>query len=388
MEHTPVQTSKQQNTPFRILTLVLTAALVLGAFALVMFREQLNLDALKRWLVYRHLETDEAGEAVPFTHAGGDKLSVAYLKNGILLSSTTGTHFYSFSGDQYAEEVLAMENPVLSTSGKVGVVYDAGGQSLFLFRDTEEIFNLTLEGSADLLSARANDSGWLAVTAQQSGYKGAVTVYDNRGEKIIQISLSSSFVVDAAISPDCKTVAVVTMDQANGEFQSNVLFYPVNKKEPTATCSLEGATVLDMEYESNCLWILGEDRLMTVVPESDKLQSYSFGRSNLKGCDFGGNGYAFLLLGRYHSGPADQALVIGSDGEADATMELGSQVLSYACAGNYCSVLTGNSLSIFTKDFRPYATLTSTQGARHVDLASDATALLVNAQQAWLYIPD
>ena len=29
-----------------------------------------------------------------------------------------------------------------------------------------------------LLSARVNDSGWLAVTAQQSGYKGSVTVYN------------------------------------------------------------------------------------------------------------------------------------------------------------------------------------------------------------------
>ena len=58
-----------------------------------------------------------------------------------------------------------MENPVMSASAKTGVVYDAGGQSLFLFRGTEEVFDLTLEGEADLLSARVNDSGWLAVTA-------------------------------------------------------------------------------------------------------------------------------------------------------------------------------------------------------------------------------
>lgn len=377
---------KKSNIMHRILPLLLTGAVVLGALSLILFRDRLNLDALKRWMTYRNLETDEVGEAIPFTHAGGDKLSVAYMKKGILLASATGTHFYSYTGDQYAEEVLAMENPVLVSSDRVGLVYDAGGQSLFLFREGEEVSRLAVEGT--VLSARANDSGWMAVTAQQSGYKGSVTVYNDKVEKVIQINLSSSFVVDAAISPDCKTVAVITMDQVAGEFQSNVLFYPVNKTEPSATCSLNGAMVLDMEYESNCLWILGENQLMAMKPESSELQTYSFGHAYLKGCDFGGSGYAFLLLGRYRGGSANQALVINRNGEVTASMELGSPVLSFSSAGNYCALLTSSSLSILTKDFRPYATLTTTQGARHVDLASDASALLVNAQQAWLYIPN
>ncbi|MEI3140174.1 MAG: hypothetical protein V8S34_00355 [Lawsonibacter sp.] len=53
----------------------MTAALVLGALALVVYRDRLNLDAVKRWLSYRALETSDTGEAAPFTHAGGDKLS-------------------------------------------------------------------------------------------------------------------------------------------------------------------------------------------------------------------------------------------------------------------------------------------------------------------------
>lgn len=80
-----------------------------------------------------------------------------------------GAHYYSFSGDQYAEEVTPLSQPVLSASSSAGVVYDAGGESLFLFQDGQEDFSLDVDGT--LLSARVNDSGWLAVTAQQSGYK-------------------------------------------------------------------------------------------------------------------------------------------------------------------------------------------------------------------------
>jgi len=250
------------------------------------------------------------------------------------------------------------------------------------------VFNLSLEGNGDLLSARTNDSGWLAVTAQQSGYKGAVTVYDHNGEKVIQISLSSTFVMDAILSPDCKTVAVVTMDQEGGVFTSQVLFYPVDKTEPSAQMNLDGITVLDLDYEADRLWILGEDRLLIANPDGSLSGSYAFGRDYLKGCSLGGDGFALLLLGRYRAGNASQALTIGSDGQVTANLTLTAPVLDYDCAGGYFALLSGSQLNIFTSLANDYATLDSTQGAQYTDLSRNGSALLANSQQAWLYIPE
>lgn len=383
----PAKTPKKPNIFVRLLILVITAALVAGALLLVLYRDRLNLDAVRRWLAYRSLETSDTGQAAPFTHAGGDKLSFAYLDSGILLSSSAGAHYYSFSGDPYVEEVQAMDHPVLSASPTAGVVYDAGGQSLFLFRNGQETFRLSLEGGGDLLSARVNDSGWLAVTAQQSGYKGVVTVYNASGGEVIQIRLSSTFVVDAVLSPDCRTVAVITMDQEAGVFQSKVLFYPVDKEEPSAQASLDGATVLDLDYEAGRLWVLGEDCLMTVSDDGQNVSSYSFGRSYLKGCSLGGDGFALLLLGSYRAGSANQAVTVDESGQVIAQLPLSGQVLDFDGAGNYCSLLSGSVLTIYTPDFREYAALDSTQGARYTELSSNGSALLADSQQAWLYIP-
>ena len=192
--------SQKPNILVRLLALLVTAALALGALTLVVYRDQFNLDAVKRWLALRSVETDASGAAAPFTHAGGDSISFAYLKGGILQCSAAGAHYYSFSGDQYAEEVPPLSQPVLSASSSAGVVYDAGGESLFLFQDGQEAFSLDVDGT--LLSARVNDSGWLAVTAQQSGYKGSVTVYNVNStsrKEIIQLNFSSVFVADAAV---------------------------------------------------------------------------------------------------------------------------------------------------------------------------------------------
>lgn len=384
----PAKKPKKPNILVRLLALLLTLALVTGALLLVVYRDRLNLDAVKRYLAYRSLETSDSGQAAPFTHAGGDKLSFAYLENGVLLSSAAGAHYYSFSGEKYAEEVRAMENPVLSAADAAAVVYDAGGQSLFLFRGTQEVFDLSLEGGADLLSARVNDSGWLAVTAQQKGFKGVVTVYNAGGAPVVDIKISSTFVVDAALSPDCKTVAVVTMNQEGGVFESQVLFYPVDQKEPSARVSLGGATVLDLDYEQGLLWVLGEDCVSAVPQDGSERRTYTFGRSYLKGCSFGGDGFALVLLGRYRAGSANQAITVDGDGQVLSSLELSGQVLSFDAAGNYCSLLTGGGLSICTSSLTPYASLDSTQGARHTALSPNGSALLADSQQAWLFIPN
>ena len=379
--------SQKPNILVRLLALLVTAALALGALTLVVYRDQFNLDAVKRWLALRSVETDASGAAAPFTHAGGDSISFAYLKGGILQCSAAGAHYYSFSGDQYAEEVTPLSQPVLSASSSAGVVYDAGGESLFLFQDGQEAFSLDVDGT--LLSARVNDSGWLAVTAQQSGYKGSVTVYNSTFDKtVIQINLSSTFIMDAVLSPDCKTVAILTLGQSGGSYESQVRFYPVDQKDPSAVVSLGNLVPLDLDYENGALWVLGEDEVVIVSPNGKETATYSLGGNYLKGCDLGGDGFAVLLLGRYRAGSANQIVTVDSNGEEIATQSLTSSVLSFDAAGRYFSLLTGDTLTIYTSDMTTYSILEHTQNARYTALSSSGAAVLANAQQAWLYLPN
>lgn len=380
---------KKPNRFLRMLALLVTAALLLGAMVLVIYRDTINVNTFKHWLAYRNMDTGAAGQSAPFSHAGGDKLSVAYLDSGVVTVSAAGAHYYGLDGEQLAEEVRSLENPVLTASRTTAVAYDAGNQTLFAFRGGEEYFKLTLEGSADLLSARPNEGGWLAVTAQQSGYKGAVTVYDRKGEPVIQISLSSTFAVDAAVSPDGQTVAVVTIGQQSGSFFSRLLLYRVNQKEPFAQIDLGGLTVLDMDFDENLIWLVGEDRLLTVslMPEGETVQSYYFSPNYLKGCSLGGDGFALLLMGRYRSGSATQALRVDGSAQAVQSIPLTGQVLDYAAAGEYCALLTGSRLALYNGSMEQFSDVENTQAARKVALSPNGSAVLANDQQAWLYIP-
>ena len=103
--------------------------------------------------------------------------------------------------------------------------------------------------------------------------------------------------------------------------------------------------------------------------------------------DLGGDGFALLLTGRYRSGSADRALVIGKDTQAVQTIPLTNQILDYAASGGYCALLTGSRLNLYDNELVLNSSLNNTLAARRLDLAPDGSALLANDQQAWLYIP-
>lgn len=388
MLHLPKK-SEKPGLLHRLLALIVTAALLLGALVLVVYRDELNLDALHRWLTYRNLQTSSTGESASFTHGGGEQMNFAYLRSGLLMASAAGAHYYSFEGEQYAEQVVSLSSPVLTWSDTTGVVYDAGGRDLYLFSGVEQTFSLRLDPGADLLSARVNRSGWLAVTAQQGGHKGSVTIYSASHQEQMQINMSSTFVMDAAISPDCRTVAVVTIGQDGGVFRSTLLIYPINSKEPSHSIPLGNITVLDLEFEGDQIWALGEDRLLCVDlgQEEPAAAQYLFGSGFLKGCSLRGDGFALLMLGRYQAGSADQMVVVGPDGSVQAAQALNAQVLDFDAAGSYCSLLTADALTIYHTDLEEYARLENQRGARYTALAPTGASLLADSQQAWLYIP-
>ncbi len=371
----------------RVVAMVITLLLVVGAVMLVAYRDELNMDALNRYITYLRLESTEAGTLTPFIHAGGQSMDFVRLDTGVVMVSQSGAHYYGPTGDSYAQQVGALAVPVLTRSDTTAVTYDAGGQSLHLFTDYANPFSLTLDESEELLSARPNDQGWLAVTAQKSGYKGAVTIYDDSYNTVMEINLSSSFVVDAALSPDCTTVAVVTIGQVDGVFQSNLLLYPTDGKDPTVTLSLEGTVVLDMEYESDQLFILSDHSVIILSPDGTVLTSYSYDPYHLKGYTLGGDGFVGLLLSEYQAGDPTLLITLGGDGLQMGSYDLKGEVPDMDSDGQYLSILSSEGLLIFRPDLTLYAQLEDTQGAQAVAQSSDGSVLLAAAQEAWIYLP-
>ena len=385
---------RKPNILFRLLAFLVTAALVLGALALVVFREELNMDALKRYITYRSLTRDADGQAQSFPYDGSINDAFADLDGSLLVAGDSGVRLYSPAGVLLAEEPVVLKQSVACSAGKYAVVYDAGGTALRLFNGSRQL--LALESEGTLLSATVNSSGWLAVVHQFSGHKGAVSVYDAKQQKKMQFNFSSRFVVDAQISEDNTALAVVTLGQEEDGFRSRLLVYSLaatlaagshSDNEPQARCDLGGCVALSVRGTSGRFRVAGDSSLAVCAADGSATVLYDYSDRYLKSFSLGGEDFTVLLLGKYRAGSAAELTVVSDDGKPAASLSLNEQLLSLSAAGRYIGVLTADRLDIYTRDLTLYGSLEGTSGARRVLMRADGSAMLIGSETAYLYLP-
>ena len=364
----PAPKLQKPNLLRRLLAFLLTAALVVGAVALVAWRDRINLDSIRRWFSYRNLERSDSGQAETFSYGGSASDTFANL-----------------------DETVLLEHPVVSACGKRGLVYDAGGQELFVLSGREVAFTLSQETERSLISASLNPNGWLVLVSQEHGYKGSVTVYDGSYAPVMRLDLSSRFVMDAALSPDNKTVAVLTVGLEEGSFDCRVDLYRLDhdagSAAPDASCSVGNNAPLALRWTDDGIWLLGENGVYRVDGSGALGGGYTYSGRYLKGFSLEGDGFAALLLGKYRAGSNAVLTIVDGAGAVQASLSIDEQVLSLSAAGRYVAVLTADRLDLYDQQLGLYATLDGTQGARRVLMRSDGTAMLIGSGEARLYVP-
>ena len=364
---------------------VLAAALVL--VVLVAFRDQLNIDSVKRWFHYRSLTISDNGKAETFAYDGDLNCTFAVLDGDLLVCSNNAISLYSGSGTQDIDQQVNMEHPVVNTNGSLAVVYDAGGSSLYVLGQRALVWSANdLES---ILSARLNKNGQLTVVTQASGYRGVVTVYDAAYSPVMSLNLTSAFVMDAALSDDGRTLATLTVGQANGAFATGLELYAMSYTsgdyQADVSCSLGSGVVLDMRHTASAVWTVS-DRGLTVTGHDGQTAWADWSDKYLRRYTLRGSGFAAILVGKYRAGSQAELWIVDEQGQRK-TLELNEQVMSIAAAGRYFAVLTSDRLDIYTDQMELYSTLRGTQGARTVLLMEDGSAILVSSGSAGFYIP-
>lgn len=379
------------NRLVRFLVFLVTVALVLGAVVLVVNYDKLNFDSIKRWFTYWNLSRNDSGQADSFRFDGDISNAFAVLDGELLVCSPNNIRLYSGDGQVSVDKTVSMTNPTVNVVGKNALIYDIGGQDLFVYSGQEESFSLSQSAGSSLLCASLNSSGWLIVVSQESGSKGTITVYDSTYSPQIQLRLSTRFVMDAVLSPDNKSMALLTMGLTDGTFESRVELYRLERTkeeiDPDWTCPVGSDAILDLRWDNSGIWALGETGTYLVDPDGTLSSSYSYGGRYLKSFSLDGDGTVSLLLGKYRAGSASELVIVSSDGTERATLAIDEQVLSLSSAGRYTSLLTADRLDIYDQDLDLYTSLEGTKSALKVLQYSDGSAMLIGNNTAHLYVP-
>ena len=216
-----------------------------------------------------------------------------------------------------------------------------------------------------------------------------MTVYDAAYTPVMSVNLTSAFVMDAALSDDGHTLAILTVGQSNGAFSTtlelDVMDYSDGAYSPELTCPLGSGVVLETRHTGTAVWTLG-DRGLTITSHDGRSSGVSWADKHLRRYSLSGDGFAVALLGKYRAGSQAELWVVDEQGQR-RTLPLNEQVTSISAAGRYIAVLTGDRLDIYTDQLELYDSLEGTQGARVALLMTDGSAILISADSAGFYVP-
>ena len=362
----------------RIAILILVAVILLGTLSATVFREQAG--HIIRRTTYS--QNDE-----PFAHNAQTSSLFLGMDSNLLICTQSQLQLVSPNGTAHVKETISMTSPALNAAGKYAVAYDVGGQQLCLVSGEKLLYENTYPAETSILCATVNDSGWMAVTTREDGYKAVVTVFNDVYEPVMSIRLSSRYITDAVVTPDCHGVYLISPGQAAGAFENTLLYYSLTSKDdPVLVISLGSNAILSVKSDGKC-WLLGDKALLVLDSSGAITATYDYNGQYLKAGTLNGDGFALLLLSLSSTGSSGTMVSVSDVGMELGSIDLTGQVLAIAARSHSVAALTTSAILNTDRKMETYVSAPNQQGIRSIVLYADGGGALIGSSTAQLYYP-
>ena len=362
-EEQPRRVQKRKK-PRKWLWLTLAVVVVLGIVAAALLWDANSFDGLRRSIIYARAEKDETGCAKLYYYENDATSRFAALDGSLVTVAANQIRVLDERSQVLYQTGVRFLHPDLVSDGGVAVAYDIGGTSMYVVDSRGLCWQREMEG--DLI---------------------AVTVWDSEGNEKFTFNSAQRFVMTAALGQDDRTLAVVTMGQEDGKFQSFLVLYRTNSEKELAATPVDGGVTYALENMQKEFCAVTEQGLYLLDDSGTVKATYSYGGQFLRRCVVGDGDWAALLLSRYKSGGYASLITVDGDGNELGGCDVDGEVLDISSAGRYVAVLFSDRLTIYDKDLTEVATLPDVSEARAVLMRSDGSAVLAGATGATLYLP-
>ena len=380
-----LNTKRPGSVAKRVAAFVLLAVLVCALVALYVFRDSLNLDAVRRFVRYLDVKNQDASERITFDAHSANQY--ADLHGALAIASVSGLRVYSDKGDEQAAVLASLSAPQIDCGGKYAMAYDAGGYGLVAAHASKgEVLNIST--TEPIFDADIAPDGSICYVSTESGYKTVAYVYNERQQMIYRWLSSSQFLPLCTVNSGAKTLACVSLGQSGGIYESSVVLLKTDSDQIEKTVSLGNELIYDLEFTDNdTLCAVGENSISYLTSSGERMGKYDYDDAYLKDFSFGGSGFLTLTLNMYKAGNRYRVVTVGTDGEEIGSLSTDAQILDVSAAGVYVAVLTAKNLTIYNAALEQYAEQENTGSATNVVMRDDGSAILLGSGQGTLFVP-
>lgn len=286
--------------------------------------------------------SDKLDGDFPYTLDSSDKVSVQ--KQGSRLAVLTSSSVSVLDpGDANVEftSVHGYANPIMKVSDSYLVTFDQGGKKLRLDYSGENLYEINSKTS--VLCADVADNGNVAYATTSEEKRSDVYILSKTQDEKLKYSVSYGFVTNIAVSDNGKKVAFLAMNSQDAKLMSKLYLMNAGDSEPYAEFDISGSTILDIEFDSNKLFVIGND-FLSVVSGDDMKSVIKQGSMNTVCFDYMPGGELVLAYNTYNNSTSNSIVRVGSSGSVKSTISVDGTIKDISCSSSEVSVLFSDSI--------------------------------------------
>lgn len=279
---------------------------------LIFFRENITYSNL----MYLIRDLDTAGEIggvgsyTNITYDGQYAEDFALFKGRVLVAGTSGLTVYDASGSKETEYDSDYSKPRLETGEKYALMYDCGGKSYSLFTSVARV--LTSASDEVIEGAAVSDSGYYALLTRSKDSKYMVTVYNSGFEPVMKYH-KDKYVIDTALDPDGKNIAVVSAFANGSSVSCEVSFAKVGTEDFTSV-QYDGIMPLSAHYTGDGTMLLMCDTALMGFHDGELAWRHDFEGTHPNAFTLAGN-TAAVCCSKNSIGSTNDILIFDIKGE-------------------------------------------------------------------------
>lgn len=206
----------------------------------------------------------------------------AVFKNGLAAAGKDSFVLFDSSGLPLCEDSLNCNDPVLVPSDKYLLLYDMGGTTYSIYNSLTRVVSRQTEHK--IVGGDMSDVGAFLLTTRSNETKYVVELYNSALKHVMSI-YKDNYVMDAALSPNGKTVVVCSAVPSDTDFDCEIALYEAGNTEIVRKITLAHATPLSVRFHKNGFTLLCDVGLYFYDENGEALNTFLFSGMTLEYAD-------------------------------------------------------------------------------------------------------
>lgn len=336
---------------------IIKAAVIVGILVLVVFiysnSDVLSFSNLYNWVQYGILNVD-SDQQFPYSTSGAvikDGNFTRVDNNLVFVSDTQFVTMNSWGRSIYKTQ-QTYSNPVLMSAADsdLTLVYNLGGKEFSINTIDSTIYHG--EAEDNILVADICEDGTYALVTHKYGYMSKLYVYSKEHKLIYAYSFADYYITSVALDSSGDSAVLSGLSAHDGKQISAIYVLDFSEEKPQFFKEINNNAIYYVDHltDKYCC-IIGDKASYTLNLSSESFTTFEYGGKTLTAFTINTDTNTYSLsLSRSGDGHMCDVVSFSSSGNHSGTVSTDSKITSISTYKNRVAALSGDTISLYTKD--------------------------------------